>query len=141
MSLIQSSLASRIANRALYGHKPSAPEDVRLITLNFSENFSDRSRRYEVKDMPTTVAVGPIESPLSVSRGELHSRDALSRPFGIGILAPRWTAFDNRHRIAPNVYFHSDLILKIGWNHLFGILANLELCGNLVFDALKCGAD
>ncbi len=76
--------------------------------------------------MPTTVSVGPIESPLFVSGGELHSRHALSRPFGIRILAPRWTALDNRHCVAPNIYFHSDLILKIGGNYSFGILANLS---------------
>ena len=76
--------------------------------------------------MPTAVSVGPIESPLSIIGRELHSGDALSRPFGIRIPGPRRATFDDRHRIASNVYFHPDLVLKILWDDLLGVLANLS---------------
>lgn len=74
--------------------------------------------------MPAAAAVGPIESPLSVIGGELHSRDALSRPFWFRFLRPRRPTFDDRHRITSNVNFHPDLVLKIFWNDFFGVLAN-----------------
>jgi hypothetical protein len=76
--------------------------------------------------VPAAVAVGPIQSPFSVIGGELHSCDALSRPFEIRIFGPRRPTFDDRDRISSNVYFHPDLILKIWWDDFRCVLANLS---------------
>jgi hypothetical protein len=103
----------------------SAPEYIRLIALNLFGNVGDRSRCNQVEDMPATVAVRPIERPYTSCRGELHSRNALPCPVRTEVLSPRWPAFEDRYRISANVHFDSDLILKICWNDLFGVLANL----------------
>lgn len=75
--------------------------------------------------MRSTVAVRPVERPVIVFGIELHPGDSLSGPLGPEVFPLRRSTFNNRHRLAPNVDFHSDLVLKIRWNHSGCVLVNL----------------
>lgn len=102
----------------------SAPEDAVAVELDLVEKLANRTRPDVIEEMPPSVAIGPMESPLIVRAFITQLRDVVSSPIWPQISPPRRTTFGDGDRCSSDGDFQADTVLELAGDPFSAVLPN-----------------
>jgi hypothetical protein len=94
------------------------------VELNLVEKFANRTGPDVIEEMPPSVAIGPIESPLIFRAFMTQLRDVVSSPIWPQISPPRRTTFGDGDRCSSDDDFQADTVVELDGDPFSAVLSN-----------------